>query len=115
MTTSAPRCQMFCSQPLDAAADPVDETGEWKNTCSRCRAQLDHLCREVLPSIRKNGFYAPPAATDDQRLRAMIDQADARPKLREALRFVDDVPTVGGGVLADMWTDPRWPDDGSDR
>lgn len=111
--TVAPRCQMFCSDVLDDAADPVDP--DWRNMCSRCRDQLYELTHVVLPNIRKHGFHASPDATDDERLTAMVDQVDARPRLREALRFVDDVPMVGGGRLADWWTDPRWPADGSDR
>lgn len=104
---TAPRCQMFCSEPLDAAADPPDP--DFKNCCTQCRNQLHELTRVVLPAIRRDGFYAPANASDDERLAAMVDQADARPRMREALRFVDDVPTVDGGRLADWWADPRWP------
>lgn len=104
-----PRCEMFCSGPLDDGADPPDP--DFKNCCSRCRTELHHITHNVLPAIRKDGFYAPPDATPDEQLRAMVDQADARPRLREALRFIDDVPTVGGGRLADMWTDERWPEE----
>lgn len=111
MTTALPRCQMFCDDLLDDEADPP--TDGFKNMCTACTVKLHHLCHEVLPAIRRDGFYAPPAATTDEQLAAMVAQADARPRLREALRFVDDIPTVGGGRLADMWTDPRWPDDRS--
>lgn len=112
MTTTTPRCEMFCSEPLDADADPVDPDGDFKNMCSTCRAQLFELTHIVLPAIRRDGFYSPPGATDDQRLRAMVDQADARPKMREALQFLDAVPTTDGRRLADLWSDDRWPDDG---
>lgn len=113
MTSAGPFCEMYCDRPLDAAADPPDP--DWRNCCSTCRDKLDHLCRVVFPDIRKHGFHVPPDATDDERLTAMVDQVDARPRMREALRFVDDVPMVGGGTLADWWADPRWPADGSSR
>lgn len=107
---SASRCQMFCTDLLDADADPVDPDGDFKNMCAACRVQLDHLCREVLPALRRDGFYAPVEATDDERLAAMVDQADARPQLREMTRWLDDVPLADGRTWGQLWQDPRWPD-----
>ncbi|OLT12282.1 hypothetical protein BJF78_24800 [Pseudonocardia sp. CNS-139] len=71
-----------------------------------CRVKLDHLCREVLPAIRRHGYYAPADATVDEELHALANQEQARPRMREALRFVDDLPTADGRTLGDLlWGD----------
>lgn len=108
--TQPPRCAMYCNEVLDEHADPVDPDGDIKNMCSSCREQLYELCHVVLPNIRKHGFHVGPGATDDERLRAMVDQADTRPRMRSALAFVDAVPLSDGRTFGDLWTDPRWPD-----
>jgi hypothetical protein len=111
VSTEGPRCEMFCDRPLDNGADPPDP--DFKNCCSNCRAELSFVCSQVLPAIRRHGYCAPPGANEDEQLRAMVDQVDARPRLRDAMRFIDNVPTVDGGRLADMWTDERWPSEGT--
>ena len=100
------RCETFCTEPLDIDADPPQE--DWKNMCSACAVKLHHLCHEVLPAIRRGGYYAPPDATADDELRALAAQEQARPRMREALRFLDGVATTDGRTLGEIWPDERW-------
>lgn len=95
MTDAAIRCEMFCTEPIGPDGDPGGE--ENKACCSTCEEKLKFVCGEVLPSIRKHGYYVPPGASPEQELAAMTDQADLG---SSAVSLLDSL--LGEGASAAM-------------
>lgn len=94
-------CEQFCSEPIGPDGERGDE--DFRSCCPACRVVIDWLCDEVLPSIRKNGYYAPPEADVDAEFAAMKEQAKLRPQLRELLSDLGinpdgDIMTRDGGA-----------------
>ncbi|OLT46973.1 hypothetical protein BJF85_00490 [Saccharomonospora sp. CUA-673] len=61
-----------------------------KTVCAECTRVGRWLYHEVLPSIRKNGYYSPEGADVDSEFYAMQQQAGLRDKMRLLLSDIDD-------------------------
>lgn len=78
MTTHDPAllCEQFCEQPI--GPDGFDGGVENKNCCPECDEKLTFLCHEVLPAIRRDGYYSPPGSSVDDEFGDMTRQASFR-------------------------------------
>ena len=69
-------CEQFCEQPIGPDGEAGGE--DWKNCCPECREKLTFFCREVLPAIRRDGYYSPPGSSVDDEFGDMTRQAGFR-------------------------------------
>jgi hypothetical protein len=76
-------CEQFCTNPIGPDGEPGTE--DFRACCPACRRLVDLLADEVLPAIRRHGYWSPPTADVDDELRALIDQAGFRAELRDLL------------------------------
>lgn len=95
------RCEQFCTRPIGLDGSPGGDG--WLAQCLDCTAAVDLICREILPSIRKHGYWSPPGATVEQELGHMQADEGKRERLRQAL----------AGVLGEGFADVMFPDGGN--
>jgi hypothetical protein len=86
------RCQMYCTDPIGPHGDPGTE--DTKAMCPSCMVKLSWLCGEVLPAIRRQGYWTPTGATAEQELAAIIGQAGLRETQHELITSL-----LGPGAL----------------
>lgn len=88
-------CEQFCAPNTTL----IEAGGELPTTatigeCAECVTIRSWLCREVLPTIRRTGYYVPDGASLEDELRAMIEQHGWAPILDEvlamAVRWLED-------------------------
>lgn len=91
--TAAIRCEMFCTEPIGPDGEPGGDA--WKACCPICTKELKFLCREVLPAIRRYGYYSPPGSSVDDEFADFNRQAGFRDS---AASLLDDL--LGGGAAA---------------
>lgn len=78
-------CEFWCGGgPVGLDGFPGDD--ELRAMCPACRATQRWLTRNVIPAIRRHGYYAPPGTTAEQELAAMAEQWGFAPTLDRLLR-----------------------------
>ena len=77
------RCEQFCTDPI--GPDGFDGGIDWKNCCPTCDEKLRFLSHEVMPAIRKHGYYAPADASPEEEVDAIQAQAGFRPAAADLL------------------------------
>lgn len=84
--TDIAMCEQFCppnTTPIGPGGSlPTEET---KGECARCAVIMTWLCHDVLPAIRRNGYYVPTGTPVEAELQAMIDQQGWSDQLAELL------------------------------
>jgi hypothetical protein len=98
------KCEQFCDQPIGPHGDPGGDG--WRACCPECDRRVDWLADEVLPAIRKYGYYAPPDADEDDELQAMIKQQDFRPTMLALLKELGLPDPVVGSWSSDIPPEP---------
>jgi hypothetical protein len=63
VSAGSQRCEQFCTEPIGPDGKPGTEDS--RAFCATCLRVVDFLCDEVLPAIRRHGYYAPPDAGVD--------------------------------------------------
>lgn len=80
-------CQQWCPPNTTLIGpDGNQPTTETVGECGKCRRITRWLSREVLPSIRRHGYYAPTGSALEVEMQAMIAQDGLRGELNEGLR-----------------------------
>lgn len=101
-------CEMWC-EPDTTIVTPGDGgflgSQEMSASCAHCEKLTHWLCHDVLPSIRRHGYYVPAGTPVDAELAAMISQQPLRGELRDLLKqaFPNGIP--GGPSVAEFFGD----------
>ncbi|GAA1229601.1 hypothetical protein GCM10009676_10260 [Prauserella halophila] len=76
-------------------------------SCASCETVTDWLCHDVLPSIRRHGYYVPAGTSLEAEFDAMVQQGDLRSQAKELLEgiFPDGMPTSEGITPVAAWFD----------
>lgn len=95
MTTHDPMllCQQFCTEPIGPDGHPGDEA--ILACCPTCDEKLSFLCREVMPAIRRDGYYSPAGSTVDDEFADMGRQDGFRPA---AVALLDELFGTGSAA-----------------
>lgn len=94
MSANAIYCEQFCTKPV--GPNGFVGTADSRACCPACKQLVHWLSHDVLPSIRRHGYYAGPGANLDDELRAMLGQRDWRNVLGELMTALDlPDPVVG--------------------
>ena len=89
-------CEQFCEPNTTVIVTrfggrlPTEDTiGE----CADCVRLVRFLCHEVLPTIRRNGYWVPAGTPMELELAAMVDQDGLADRLGELIGEI-----FGGGA-----------------
>jgi hypothetical protein len=80
----------FCEQYCEPHTTPIGPDGRLPTDdtigeCGECGKVTTWLCRDVLPSIRRNGYCVPAGTPIELELAAMREQAGLSVRLAELL------------------------------
>jgi hypothetical protein len=79
-------CEQFCEpNTTPIGPDGTPGTEDWKGECGQCAMVMTWLCRDVLPGIRKHGYYVAAGSPIEVELAAMQQQAGLSDRLAELL------------------------------
>jgi hypothetical protein len=86
-------CAQYC-EPNTTIIGPGGRlpTEHTVGECAECVQVTRWLCHDVLPSIRRSGYYVPAGTPVEAELRAMVEQRGASNQILELLREF-----LGGG------------------